>query len=190
MGAGTEAREGLARARELLAVADAEGLCCPGLRADVCGRAGAFAQRLGRAAASWTQQAEELSRLAKGSSWGGGAEQQAPENAREEPPEPPGERAEQEPKDTTPEGRRAEQEPEAGSVQPAEGVQPQEPEVTWGDGVVEIGLPGVRAAEMDLQVSEEEVLLQAGAFALRLRARVDGASAKLRRGVLSLRVRA
>ena len=64
-----------------------------------------------------------------------------------------------------------------------------EPEVKWGDGVVEIGLPGVRAADMELSVSEDEVVLQAGVFALRLRACADGASAKLKKGVLSIRLR-
>ena len=144
----------------------------------VCARAAEFAQQLGRSATSWSQQAEELSRLAKGSSWapaceGGRAEQK-------------GEREEPEP------GEGRVQPPDERTEQPAEEQdtrQEQEPEVKWCDGVVEIALPGVRAADMELSVSEEEVVLQAGVYALRLRACVDGASAKLRKGVLSLRLR-
>ena len=64
-----------------------------------------------------------------------------------------------------------------------------EPEVTWGVGVVEIALPGVRASEMELSVTEAEVLLRAKGYYLMLAANVDGTSAKLKKGVLTLRLR-
>ena len=59
----------------------------------------------------------------------------------------------------------------------------------WGKGTISIALPGVAAADMDLSVSDTHVQLAAGLFRLSLAARVDGATARLKRGVLTLRLR-
>ena len=62
------------------------------------------------------------------------------------------------------------------------------PALEWAEGSLTIQLPGVRAASMALEVAEESFRLRAGDFFLEQKVRVDGTSARLKKGVLTLKL--
>jgi len=62
------------------------------------------------------------------------------------------------------------------------------PELEWAEGQLSVHLPGVKASMMDLEVSEESFRLSAGDFFLEQKVKVDGTSAKLKKGVLTLKL--
>merc|ERR1712118_290267 len=62
------------------------------------------------------------------------------------------------------------------------------PDLEWAEGQLSVHLPGVKAAMMNLEVVEDSFRLRAGDFFVEQKVRVDGTSARLKKGVLTLKL--